>query len=209
MKKVLKILTLIMLIFTIVKIGDTYSKYYSSAHTNSLSKDIGEWVIKLNDLDIYAENGAKVQFTLNKFNNFSNEYASPDKIAPSSKGYTDIAINPAGTDVAVRYDIQLDLSSITDKGINAEAWLEIQSPTANMQFKRTEENTYSGTISLADVQTNQIATIRCYVEWLNDETKNQQDTVIGSKTERETIDIPVTVTVTQYLGEELVEYVQP
>ena len=208
MKKVLKILTLIMLIFTIIKIGDTYSKYYSSAHTNTLTQDIGEWVIKVNELDIYAENGECVQFTLHKFNNFLNENASPDKIAPSSKGYTDIAINPEGTDVAIRYDIQLDLSAITDKGINADAWLEIQSPTANMQFKRTEENTYSGTISLTDVQASEIATIRCYVEWLNDETKNQQDTVLGTKTERETIEIPVTVTVTQYLGEEIVEYVE-
>ena len=55
MKKVLKILTLVMLIITIIKIGDTYSRYYTSASTNNLSKDIGEWIIKVNEMDIYSE----------------------------------------------------------------------------------------------------------------------------------------------------------
>ena len=47
MKKVLKILTLVMLIITIIKIGDTYAKYFATANTATLSQDIAKWIIKI------------------------------------------------------------------------------------------------------------------------------------------------------------------
>lgn len=207
MKKVLKILTLVMLIITIIKIGDTYSRYYTSANTSNLSKDIGEWIIKVNEKDIYSETGQKVEFTLNNFSNFTNTNTDPTKISPGNKGYTDIVIDPTGTDVAVRYDIEFNeafLESKESTGINIS--LELQNPTENMQFVKIRENKYSGIISLADIQENQKATIRYYIEWTNDdnnESRNESDTMLATYGERLTIVPAVLVTVTQYLGEPL------
>lgn len=204
MKKVLKILTLIMLTITIINIGNTYSKYYASANTNNLFQDVGSWIIKVNELDIYSENGETVEFTLNEFSNFTNPNTDPNKISPGNKGYTDIVIDPSGTDVAVRYDINLnqnisDLSTVW--GINI--WLEIQEPSENMRFVQINESSYSGIISLADVQANKIATIRCYIEWENDETLNEEVSALGNQKERYEVVMPLIMTVSQYLGEEL------
>lgn len=207
MKKVLKILTLVMLIITIIKIGDTYSRYYTSANTSDLSKDIGEWIIKVNEKDIYSENGQTLEFTLNNFSNFTNPNADPTKISPGNKGYTDIVIDPSGTDVAVRYDIEFNESIIFELqnmfGININ--LELQTPTENMQFVKISNSKYSGTISLEDIQENQKATIRYYVEWINteEEYRNEMDTLMGTQGKDALIGIPINVTVTQYLGEPL------
>lgn len=202
MKKVFKILTLIMLIFTILKIGDTYAKYYAIAHTVNLSQEIGKWVIKVNEMDIYSETGESVEFQVNNLNNFSNPNAASDKISPSSTGYVDIIIDPTGTDVAVRYDIELDLTGISNLAI--EARLEMAS--GDNTLVKTDENTYSGTISLAEIQVGETAEIRCYVTWNNDETKNDEDTIIGTG-ERASVSLSANVTVSQYLGEPITEYV--
>lgn len=201
MKKVFKILTLIMLILTILKIADTYAKYYTKGHTSSLSEEVGQWVIKVNDMDIYSEGGQSVEFSVTNISNFTNANAAPDKISPASEGYTNIIIDPTGTDVAVRYDIEINLSGASDLAV--EARLEMASG-ANTLVK-TGLNTYSGIISLADVQAGKKADIKCIVTWTNDETKNEQDTLVGTG-EDVSFDISANVTVSQYLGEELVEY---
>ena len=141
MKKVLKILTLVMLIITIIKIGDTYSRYYTSANTSNLSKDIGEWIIKVNEMDIYSEDGDTVEFTLENFGNFTNPNTDPTKISPGNKGYTDIVIDPTGTDVAVRYDIELAEELLQVKEIlGISISFELQNPTENMQLVKISEN---------------------------------------------------------------------
>ena len=205
MKKVLKILTLVMLIITIIKIGDTYSRYYTSANTTDLYKDIGEWIIKVNEMDIYSENGDTVEFVLNKFNNFTNSNTEPTKISPGNKGYTDIVIDPSGTDVAVRYDIELHSDWINEFEmlLGGNVFLEIQEPTENMQFVEIDKNSYSGIISLEDIQANKTVTIRCYIEWKNDETLNNMVTILATTGRRVTLKLPINITVSQYLGEEL------
>ena len=204
MKKVLKILTLVMLILTIIKIGDTYAKYFASANTATLSQDVGKWIILVNNMDITIEGGESVEFEVNNFNNFSNTHAAQDKISPGSTGYVDIEINPAGTDVAVRYDIELDLTGVSNLAI--EARLEMAS--GENTLVKTGENTYSGTISLADVQAEATATVRCYITWNNDDANNGVDSAAGSNVNLE-LGLTANVTVTQYLGEDLTPYVEP
>ena len=203
MKKVLKILTLVMLIITIIKIGDTYSRYFTSASTNNLSKDIGEWIIKVNEMDIYSEDGDTVEFTLENFGNFANPNTDPTKISPGNKGYTDIVIDPTGTDVAVRYDIEFNEDMILEfqNFWGFKMSLELQNPTENMRLVKISDSKYSGTISLDDIQKNKMVTIRYYFEWINDEEKNDIDTIVG--TQGLNIEVPINITVTQYLGEEL------
>ena len=202
MKKVLKILTLVMLIFTIIKIGDTYAKYYASANTENLYQDIGKWVIHINEMDIYSESGETITFNVNNFSNFTNTNTEEGKISPASTGYSEIVIDPTGTDVAVRYDIEINLVE-TVENLAIEARLEMAS---GEQLTKTGENTYSGIINLADVKAWNKATVRCYVTWNNDETKNIEDTELASVADV-TFSVPANVTVSQYLGETLTEYV--
>lgn len=194
MKKVLKILTLIMLIFTILKIADTYAKYYASAHTTTLSKEVGQWVIKVNEMDIYSETGETVEFEVDNFGNFSNPHATPDKISPGSEGYADIIIDPTGTDVAVKYEIVLNVSNLPE-GVT----VCLEMATGENTLDLTGENKYTGTISLADVQAGNTANIRCYIRWENLEGNNANDTTLGTTLGQE-LSVTATVTVRQYLG---------
>lgn len=202
MKKVFKILTLIMLIITLLKIGDTYAKYFSKATTSTLSQEVGKWVIKINEMDIYSETGETVEFEVNNLDNFSNVNATPDKISPASTGYVDIEIDPTGTDVAVRYDVEIDLTGVSNLAIEARLEMAFGENT----LVRTAENTYTGIISLADVQEGSTTILRCYVVWENDETQNEQDSEVGAVFGQE-INLSAKVTATQYLGETITEYV--
>ena len=204
MKKVLKILSLVMLIITILKIGHTYAKYFSEANTATLNYEVGKWIIKINEMDIYSETGDKVAFEVNNFDNFSNPNAVPDKISPSSTGHVDISIDPTGTKVAVRYDIELDFTAI--ENLAMEAWVEMAS--GENTIVKTGANTYSGIISLDDVKNGNPADVRCYITWKNDETKNDLDSAAGLIYGQK-LSLKANVTVTQYLGETLVEYVEP
>ena len=212
MKKVFKILSLVMLILTILKIGDTYSKYFTKANTATLSQDIGKWVIKVNNMNIYSSSGESVEFDVDKFTDFSNPDAeegaeavsAADKISPGTEGYTDIVIDPTGTDVAVRYDIEIDLTGVSNLAIVAR----LEMASGENTLIRTGENTYSGIISLADVQNEEKATVRCFVKWVDDESNNETDSELGN-TLNQTLSLAANVTVTQYLGEEITEYVAP
>ena len=204
MKKVFKILSLVMLIITILKIGETYAKYFSEAHTATLNYEVGKWVIKINEMDLYSETGDAVEFEINNFDNFSNPHAAPDKISPSSTGYVDISIDPTGTEVAIRYDVELDFTTI-DENLAMEVWLEMASGEETLV--KTGPNTYSGIISLSEALAGNTADTRCYITWRNDETKNELDSAAGL-IYGQTISLTVNVTVTQYLGEELVPYVE-
>lgn len=202
MKKVFKILTLIMLIITILKIGDTYSKYFTRANTDTLSQDVADWVIKINGVD--AVTGGDFEIPIGSFENVTNPYAVTDKISPSSQGYVDFKIDPTGTEVAVRYDIEILLTGdVTEYGIQAR--LEM---TSGEQLIRTAENTYSGTISLADVLQGKQTSIRCYIEWPNNELNNEKDSELGSMLGAN-LSLDVSLTASQYTGEEIVPYVAP
>lgn len=204
MKKVLKILTLVMLIFTIVKIGDTYAKYLATAHTETLFKDVAKWVININEMDISAS-GEEVEFTLNNFNNFAKinaaegdtQNAATDKIFPGSEGYVDIEINPSGTDVAVRYDIELNLTGVSDLAISAR----LEMASGENTLVQTDTNKYYGIINLTEVQAGTPATVRCYLTWENNEGNNVKDTLAGIEVDSK-ITLSAKVIVTQYLGEE-------
>ena len=203
MKKVLKILTLIMLILTILKITDTYAKYFTQT-TGTLELEVGKWVIKLNEVDIYSDAGETIEFLIEPDPNLiSSSNTAPGKISPASTWYADVILNSEGTEVAIRYDIEIDLSCY--ENVSLEHAISVEGVAR--EIKRTGENTYTGIISLAEVQANQLETIRCSIKWNNDENKNLEDTAIG-EVYGQSFEIPVKVTCTQYLGEEIIEYTE-
>ena len=93
MKKSFKILTLIMFIITIWQISVTYAKFYTEAHA-SFEENIGNWIIKVNNTDIYSEDGQNVNFVLDEFYYEQSAYTPENKIAPGKTGYCDIVIDP-------------------------------------------------------------------------------------------------------------------
>ena len=207
MKKVWLLIGLIMLIFTLYEIADSYAKYVSNA-TATAEKQAGAWVIKINDTNIATANTV-TNFTIDSLTYPSNEYVLENKIAPSSSGYFDIAIDPSGSSVAIRYDVTLDLQELDiSDAINFEsACVVIDGSEVSGGLTRTAENTYTGIISLTDVANDEIITARFYIQWEeeNDGENDQDDTTLGL-TKGVTLELPIRVVVSQYSGETITEY---
>ena len=72
-----------------------------------------------------------------------------------------------------------------------------------MQFVKINENKYSGVISLTDIQANEKITIRCYIDWGNNENQNEIVTQAVMDKIRHEFLVPFNIKFTQYLGEPL------
>lgn len=160
----------------------------------------GVWQIKVNQTDI--SNGVNKEFTVNNIEVQNNEHVKPGNLAPGLSGIFHISIDPRNTDVSVRYDVSLNQENLTNKNITIKA---ISETDQGKTLIKTDENTYTGIISLEEIKQGIQNTIEVEIEWKDDETNDEEDTNMGIQ-EDYTLEIPIIVHVSQYLGEEIVAY---
>ncbi|MCI6001625.1 MAG: hypothetical protein MRZ37_00485 [Tenericutes bacterium] len=192
MKKSLLFMFFLMLFFTLYQIVDTYALFESNKNYE-VTKDIAKWIIKVNGNDVTKTDS----FVVEQINYDDSEYVIKGKIAPSLKGYFDIVIDAKEAEVSSLYNIVFDFTNLSSS-------LKISSieELNGNNLLLSNIDTYSGVILLSD--DNKIHTIRVTLFWENNEDNNEQDSLIG--TENKVINIPISVNILQYLGEELSIY---
>lgn len=208
MRKIWILLALIMILITAYQINTTYAKYLTQAQ-GIVEETIGPWVVKINGTNIATE--ADVQnFTINDLNYNSNNYVLDGKIAPGLLGYFDVVIDATEASVAVRYDVTIDFEqlNISDSIKFAKLVRVVNGVEDETGIIKTAESTYTGTISLADIEAGTTNTIRVYLGWEDDGTgaNDAEDSILGT-TKDVQVAIPVEVKASQYLGEEIIEYI--
>lgn len=77
----------------------------------------------------------------------------------------------------------------------------IQEIENNEQLIKTGENTYTGIISLNDINNGIKHKIRVEIEWGDNEENSKNDTEIGMNHQ---LEIPIIFHATQYLGEDII-----
>ena len=121
----------------------------------------------------------------------------------------DVIIDPTGSSVAVRFDVTLDVSGLSQyDAINfTSAYRVVNGEEVSEGMVRTADHTYSGVISLSDVTNGVASTMRFYIGWEEEETEegDVSDTQLGNVKDV-TADLPVNVVISQYSGETLEEY---
>lgn len=196
MKKYLYMLSIMALIISLIVINNTYALLESNANATS-NLGIGKWIIKLNNVDIskgYSEN-----FIIDNMIDSENENIEDGYIAPGKSGYFDIVIDPSGTEVAIRYDIQINLESMN---LPDNIKLSVNNLSNNTPIK-TDNNRYSGIISLDDINKGNNITLRLNINWDNsDDNYNDTDTEYGMVQDNN-FKIPITINLKQYLGEDI------
>lgn len=197
MKRVLLLISLLMLFFTIYLTMDTYALFESNKNYD-VSSDIAKFVIKVNGSEAKTE-----EFVVDSIAYYENEYVIENKIAPLVDGYFDIVIDAEEVEVSLRYDIEFDFSSLSIPGLVISSITELGGNTLVL----TDKDTYSGVITLADMDSSTVNTVRVSISWQNDEANNEVDSSWGMVADK-VISIPVNVKLTQYLGEELSVYVE-
>lgn len=175
MKKKFKILlALISLSLTLGLMSNTYSRYVADT-TGDLKILFANWQILVNDTDITNGLSSSINLVpiIEKDENVTN-----DKIAPSSKGYFDIDIDPSNVDVSFNYSIQLGFANenmpdlmITKYAILDETYVE------GDEIKPTTltENIIKGTFNKSEEQAFKPFTVRVYFEWYEGENEQQDD----------------------------------
>lgn len=189
-KKILYFICGLCLSMTIFMVIDSYG-LFESKNVLNVDSNIAKWNVFINGTDIKKNE----TFVVDKINLINNDNVLEGKMAPGSKGYFDIVIDPTDTDTSIRYDISFDFSSLNDK-IVVSGIEEITSGN----LVRTGKNTYSKVITLNEIKNGITNTIRVYIKW--DNSDDESDSAIGSVINN-FINVPVTIAAYQYLWEKI------
>ena len=203
-RKIRIILLIFSLSITLSFMSNTYSRYVADT-TGNLEILFAKWQILVNDSDITNQTSSTIE--LNPIVE-ENDNIAYNTIAPSSKGYFDIDINPENVGVSFEYEITLDVLnknmpdlmitkySILDKDYQEGEQIDISS---------IEGNSITGTLNYDNKTENfkfEPFTIRIYFEWYegtNEKMDDEADTAIGTNDEDTKLDIEASIQFRQKL----------
>ena len=193
-KKIIILISIIILLILIYEIVHIYAVFHSEIGLDVRFTN-GTWNIVVNGTQI--SNGVETEFVIDKISTTQNEHVKNDKLAPGLSGSFSITIDPDNTDVSIIYNIALNTEKLTNNKLSIETIKETQVGNTLIQ---TGENTYTGIIPLEDIKNGVTNTIEITVQWVDDESNNENDTELGTVYDSK-LEIPVTVHVSQYTGE--------
>lgn len=195
--------------------SSTYSRYVART-TGNIDILFSKWQILINNEDITNQNNSSITITPTIE---QNENIKENTIAPSSKGYFDIDINPTNVDVSFRYtiDLEIDNEDIPDLVISKYTILPNDYEEGDiLEYTTLQESTITNDL-LYDNETEDFSfepfTIRIYFEWYegeNEQMNDEADTEIGleaAEAEEEdlTFTINANITFQQIIEEEINE----
>ena len=193
--KIIYIVCAIMIFISIYEIKNTYGLFESKKEID-IDKSVAKWNIYINDNNLNTTE----TFTIDNFTFQETDTVAKDKIPPGILGWFDILIDARDTQVSIIYEITFDFTSLPSN-ITVEKIEEIN----GREIIKTGPNTYSNYITLDDINNNVKDTIRVYIKSNNDEENNENDTNIGI-IKNNSIKIPVSITVSQYLNDTIEPY---
>ena len=200
-KIIIWLIVIILFLITCVVFSKTLALFENNA-VGTADSDIGNWVIKINNQLISS--GLTQNITVNNFVYDNVSTVQGGYIAPGTSAYFILVFDATGCDVAVRYDITFDLESMLYAD-NISVTVE-EVGTNNTVL--TDENTYSGIISLAQILSNTRVQLKVNVTWNDLPAYNDDDTALGTQ-KNSKLAVPIIVHAEQYMGETLVPYVPP
>ena len=180
LNKIKILIIMISISFSLSMMSNTYSRYIAST-TNSIETPFAKWQIMINNEDITSNNEASITFNpiIEK-----NENVKENTIAPSSKGYFDINIDPTNVDVSFSYKINLNIENdnmpdllITKYAILDENYIEGD----ELSLINLDNNEINNSMIYNNSTFNKYA-IRVFFEWYEGENElmnDQDDTNIG------------------------------
>lgn len=185
-KKIKIIFAFISLSICLCLMSNTYSRYVAGT-TGNVEALFSKWQILVNTVDITNNASSTVDFTpvIEE-----NEYVAANTVAPSSKGYFDIVIDPTNVDVSFSYNITLAIENenIPDLKITGYSYVPADYiEGTQLEVMAAEENTIENVMNY-DKETEGFKfnafTVRVYFEWLEGETEtmdNTADTIVGNQ----------------------------
>ncbi len=183
-KRIKIILILLTLSVTLSFMSDTYSRYVVDT-TSNVEVSFAKWQILLNETDITNNTTSSINISPTIE---TSENVKDNTIAPSSKGYFDILVDPTNVEVSFNYKVTIDIlnENLPDILISKYAILDDTYVEGNtITTTDITENEITGTMTFNNNTENfqfKPYTIRVYFEWFegtNEEQDDTKDTEIG------------------------------
>lgn len=211
-KRIKIILILLTLSVTLSFMSHTYSRYVADA-TSNVELSFAKWQILVNTEDITTGTTNNIEITpvIEENNNIK-----ANTIAPSSKGYFDILVNPTNVEMSFDYKVTIDIlnENMPDILISKYAILSDTYVEGNEVTKQDiTDNEITGTLVFNNKENNfefKPFTIRVYFEWFegtNELMDDEKDTSIGldAANNNTKLQIAAAITFTQNLNAQLEE----
>ena len=178
------------------------SKSFASLESKVDAKStvyVGKWNILVNNQNLNSVYSDDI--TLDDISWESNSHVSDGMAAPGRRGVISFEVDPTDTDVAVKYTI-----TFRDHSDDPSYLLTIRGiSTDGTPLVRSGEFSYTGVFSLQDIRSGNTKTISIDVEWVNDESNNESDSLIGSQS-AEARFLYINMEAVQYSGESIEQY---
>lgn len=174
----------------------TYTSYVSEADGQVDSKVAG-WNILINN--VLVSTGTEKNVGLSDIV-WSGEHVAEGKAAPGSTGVMNVLLDPTGTEVAIRYDLE-----IIDKNVDPTKILTITNIAEHgVDLVKTDVNTYTGIITLDMIKSGVKPSLVIDVSWVNDDNVNDLEREVESIEDY----LLIKFKASQYRGEQIVQYIE-
>ncbi len=149
--KMYKFMSIIMVLFLIacffyLNSKSTYTLYESNID-GKYSIPTSKIHITLNDVDVFANASPLDSSVFDNHIIWDDYHVREGKVAPGAAGLVTLDLNPAGSEVALLFEFEFITDNLP-QGMHIE-YSDIQ---ANHMFIQTGENTYSGIITLPQIE---------------------------------------------------------
>ena len=176
-KRICFILLLVSCSLCLSFMSSTYSRYVAGT-TGNIDMLFAKWQILVDNQDITNQNNSSITFnpTIE-----SNANVKSNMIAPTSKGYFDIEIDPSNVDVSFGYNIELDIDNedIPDLMITRYAILDSDYEEGDtIEYTTLSTNTISGELFYDNTVQNfsfEPFTVRVCFEWIEGQGETMDD----------------------------------
>lgn len=175
-KKISFLLMLISFSILLCLMSSTYSRYVANAQGN-INGSFSKWQILVNTDDITSQTNSEITIEPvieEQANILSNV------MAPSSKGYFDISIDPTNVDVSFKYVINLEMEDenipdimITKYALLPDSYIE----GGELDYIYLEDGVITNTLTFNKSESFRFKpfTIRLYFEWYDGEDEAMND----------------------------------
>lgn len=196
-KKIKILLALVSLSLTLGLMSNTYSRYIVATN-GDVEVKFTKWQILVNDSDVTNASTSSIELAPVME---ENENIEANTIAPTSKGYFDINIDPTNTELSFNYNVSLEVinKDIPDLMITKYSLLDSTFQEGDeIESIAIANNTINGSLNYNQNEVFKPFTIRIYFEWFdgeNESMSDEDDTQIGMKAAEEDTSLQIRATI--------------
>lgn len=163
--KMIALVIVILICLLYLKGNSTYTSYESEV-TGNVESDIADWKIKVNDTMITTENEQVINIDSISW---ETNHTRDGKASPGASGTIEITIDPTSTGVAFNYEL-----TVIDQTVDPTKILVVNEIDTDVGKLEKIDNTYYGSMSLADIKAGKKVKLTIHVKWED----HGEDTVV-------------------------------